>query len=151
VISKLKVSLHCQKLIYIILIFPFDDPELLKHPQVYALADEFLMDDLKILAIKNFQLMLHKLWIRDTFVDCIEEIYTTIYRNNDQMRGTVVQTAHDHLKILWEQNRFQDLVRANGDFAVDLMGKLSADIRPRGQSQGPVPGAKGFSGRRVRW
>lgn len=87
------------------------------------------MDDLKRLAVKNFHYVLHELWISDTFVDCIQEIYNTTYKNNDQMRGLVVQTAHDHLKKLWDQNRFQDLVRTNGDFAVDLMGKLSTVSR----------------------
>jgi len=102
-----------------------DDLELLKDPRVYALADEFLMDDLKKLSLENFQSVLHELWISDTFVDCIQEVYNTTYRNNDHMREIVVQTSHDHLSKLWDQNRFQDLVRENGDFAVDLMGKLS--------------------------
>jgi hypothetical protein len=38
---------------------------------------------------------------------------------------TVVQAAPEYLNKLWDKTQFQDLVRKNGDFAVDLMGKTS--------------------------
>jgi hypothetical protein len=113
------------KLPRIIVLIQADDLELLKHPRVYALADEFLMDDLKTLALQRFKLVLHGLWISDTFVDCIQEIYSTTYGADDKLRQMVVHTAQEHLKELWKKTRFQDLVRENGDFAVDLVGRLS--------------------------
>jgi hypothetical protein len=82
------------------------------------------MDDLKKLALKNSQSSSRDLWICDTFFDCIQEIYSTTYERDDQMR-TVVQAAQEYLNKLWDKTQFQDLVRKNGDFAVDLMGKTS--------------------------
>jgi len=41
------------------------------------------------------------------------------------MTATVVQATPNHLKSLCEKGTFRDLVRENGDFAVDLFGLLS--------------------------
>ncbi|KAH8800734.1 BTB/POZ protein, partial [Xylogone sp. PMI_703] len=45
-----------------------DDLELLRHPQVYALADMFRMENLKILSCQKFEQQLQQHWISDTLV-----------------------------------------------------------------------------------
>ena len=122
------VNTHNLSIVRLLILSSADDPDLLKHPRVYALADEFFIDALKDLAFKKLQSMLNELWISDTFVDCIEEVYVTTYPNSDRMRRLVVQVALQNLRKLWIKNIFQDLVRKNGDFAVDLMEKLSRSM-----------------------
>ena len=125
---KWTVNTHNFSVVRLLILSSADDLDLLKHPRVYALADEFFIDGLKDLAFKKLQSMLNELWISDTFVDCIEEVYVTTYHNSDRMRRLVVQVARQNLQKLWIKNRFQELVRENGDFAVDLIEKLSRSI-----------------------
>ncbi|OJD16640.1 hypothetical protein ACJ73_08866, partial [Blastomyces percursus] len=39
------------------------------------------------------------------------------------VKSAVVQTATKHLESLWQKKPFQDIVRGNGDFAVDMIQK----------------------------
>jgi hypothetical protein len=86
------------------------------------------MDDLKALALEKFQSLLDDLWMSDTFVDCIREIYSTTYKKDDQMRETVLGVAHEHFRQLWSKVKFRDLVRENGDFAVDFVDRFSRKL-----------------------
>ena len=95
----------------------------MKHPRVYALADMFFMEHLKALAFKSFESKLQKLWATETFIDCVQEVYDMANPLNREIKHAVVQVAWENLKTLWTKKQFQDLVRENGDFAVDLVAK----------------------------
>lgn len=99
----------------------------MKHPRVYALADYFLMSDLKEYALKRFESKIQELWISEAFVDCIRAVYTAD-EYDSRMRNAVVRVARTNIKKLWQRKRFQDLVREIGDFAVDLMAILTASV-----------------------
>ncbi|KAL2008794.1 hypothetical protein VTN00DRAFT_6988 [Thermoascus crustaceus] len=101
-----------------------DDEELMKDARVYALADYFLMTALKEYAFQRFQTKIQKLWISETFVDCILKVYRTTNDDDKRMRDSVVQVARTYVNQLWSNKRFQDLVQENGKFAVDLTATL---------------------------
>ncbi|KAL2002760.1 hypothetical protein VTN02DRAFT_6039 [Thermoascus thermophilus] len=101
-----------------------DDEELMRDARVYVLADYFFMAALKEYAFKRFQEQIEKLWISESFVDCIREVYRTTNDDDKRMRDAVVQVAYSHVKELWPNKRFQDLVQENGKFAVDLTATL---------------------------
>lgn len=101
-----------------------DDEELTRDARVYALADYFFMTALKEYAFKRFQAKIQKLWISETFVDCIREVYRTTNDDDKRMRDAVVQVARTNVNQLWSNKRFQDLVQENGKFAVDLTATL---------------------------
>ncbi|KAI9725707.1 MAG: hypothetical protein M1834_009753 [Cirrosporium novae-zelandiae] len=106
-----------------------DDIELLKHIRVYALADFFFIDELKEIACKMFKSKLQNLWVSETLVDCISEVYTTTHEEDKAMRRVVLDVVSNHLKDLWNGKVFQNLVRDNGNFAVDLVEKLNEIVR----------------------
>ena len=70
-----------------------DDIELFKHPQVFALADVFRIEELKGIACKKFE-QLQTYWFSDTFPDSIREVYS-ISNNIDSnsIRDTVVNAV----------------------------------------------------------
>ncbi|KFY42048.1 hypothetical protein V494_02644 [Pseudogymnoascus sp. VKM F-4513 (FW-928)] len=101
-----------------------DDLELLKHPRVYALADMFRMEELKTLSCKKFELQLQQHWITDAFPDCIREVYT-ISMEGSSIRKAVVDAVFSHKKALVQKRAFQEVVREVGDFAIELVLKMT--------------------------
>jgi hypothetical protein len=101
-----------------------DDPELLKHPREYALADMFRMEELKNFSCKKFKLQLRQHWITDAFLDCIRELYLTSTEGSP-IRKIVVDTVFSHRKELVQKRPFQEVIREVGDFAIDLVLKMT--------------------------
>ncbi|KAF2006466.1 hypothetical protein P154DRAFT_422103 [Amniculicola lignicola CBS 123094] len=96
-----------------------DDPALLKEPRVYALANMFLLEDLRALATVKLQQKLQELWMSDSFPECIREIYATTPESDRVMRSAVVEVAKEHVRELGKKVVFKDLIHEGGDFAVD--------------------------------
>lgn len=107
-----------------------DDDELTKDVRVYALADRFLMKELKDYTIERLEARLEDLWISEGFIDCIREVYSSTNEAHRKLRDLVARKAHSGLAKLWVKKPFQDLIREGGDFAVDLTA-LSVDNRHR--------------------
>ncbi|KAH7381197.1 hypothetical protein DE146DRAFT_278733 [Phaeosphaeria sp. MPI-PUGE-AT-0046c] len=96
-----------------------DDSALLKEPRVYALADRFLLGDLKALATAKLQKKLEELWTSQEFPDCIRQVYATTVESDRAMRSAVVEVAKEHVRELGTKVEFKDLIREGGDFAVE--------------------------------
>lgn len=92
----------------------------MKDVQVYALADFFLMEELKEFAMKRLDIALKELWLSEGFIDCIAEIYRCTNETHRKLRDLVARKAHSGLAKLWLKKSFRELVRICGDFAVDL-------------------------------
>ena len=106
------------------LTFYTDDGEFMKDAHVYMIANMFLVEELKHVAYRRFVSKLERLWISETFIDCIEDIYSGTADFDQQIKDAVAKVARDHIGDLWKKKGFQDLVRQIGDFAVDLMGMV---------------------------
>ncbi|OCK74090.1 hypothetical protein K432DRAFT_410158 [Lepidopterella palustris CBS 459.81] len=104
-----------------------EDPKLFKDPRVYALADMFFLEDLKLLALKKFQEKLKDLWRSNLFPECVREVYRSTYKRDRAMRSTVVEAAATYVRKLGTKGIFKDLIREGRDFAVDYIQKPSAE------------------------
>jgi hypothetical protein len=102
-----------------------DDPALLKDPRVYALADMFFLEDLKVLCAAKLQQKLQDLWTTDSFPECVREIYASTPNSDRTIRPVVVKVAKIHVHELGNKAIFKDLIREGGDFAVDYFEMLT--------------------------
>ncbi|KAI0534589.1 BTB/POZ domain-containing protein [Xylaria digitata] len=102
-----------------------DDNELVKDIRVYIAAEFFMLDDLKQLALQKFRLKLENLWVSESFVACIREIYASTTESEEGLRSSVVAAAFTHQAELWQRQLFRDLISDGGDFVVDLVGKYT--------------------------
>lgn len=75
-------------------------------------------------ALQNLQSKIGKLWVSETFVDCIRDVYQSTSDPNCKMRKAIVSTTRKHLEELWEKNTFRELVREGGDFVEAVMHEL---------------------------
>jgi hypothetical protein len=92
---------------------------MLKDPRVYALADMFLLEELKTLALTKMKHRLKTNWQCNIFPVCVEEIYS-ITKSSCSMRLTVAQIAAEHGKDLKKEKAFLDLLHAGGEFVIDF-------------------------------
>ncbi|KAF1952619.1 hypothetical protein CC80DRAFT_422155, partial [Byssothecium circinans] len=88
-------------------------------PCVYALANMFFLENLKVLATAKLRQKLQELWTSDSFPECIREVYATTPESDRAMRSAVVEVAKNHVRELGKKAVFTDLIREGGDFAVD--------------------------------
>ena len=82
------------------------------------------MEELKTLSCKKFELQLQQHWITDAFPDCIREVYI-ISTEGSSIRKTVVDAVFSHRKALVQKRPLQEVVREVGDFAIDLVLKMT--------------------------
>lgn len=90
---------------------------------MYQLADYFGTVGLDAYALKRFKAKAEKLWMSEGFLHCIRDVYDSTVHARCKMRATVVEITRKHLNELWK-TPLKDLVRAGGDFAVDLMDQM---------------------------
>lgn len=96
---------------------------------MYALADLFRIEELKKLSVQKFkaQMKNEKVWTGtcEAFADCIREVYTSTPDPDFLMRNAAVQVVVGHIKDLSKNKWIQDLIRDEGEFAVDLFQHIS--------------------------
>ena len=68
---------------------------MLKHSQVYKLANIFLIKKLKNLTLLHFKSQLYKLHTNGELISCIQEIYKPTNHVNFRMKDAII-------KIIWE-------------------------------------------------
>ncbi|KAK5996850.1 hypothetical protein PT974_02195 [Cladobotryum mycophilum] len=99
-----------------------DDEELVKDLRVYSLADYFIIDGLKTLALEKFKRKIREALLDDAFVDCVRNVYDATHNSDEPIRKTVVKLCYRNARILWEKKgTLQGLFHEGGDFAVELM------------------------------
>ena len=64
---------------------------MLKHFQIYELANMFLMKKLKNLVHLYFKSQLHKLHTFEELISCIQEMYELVNHVNFRMKNAVVE------------------------------------------------------------
>jgi hypothetical protein len=72
----------------------------------------------------KFEVHLQQHWISDTFFDCIREVYSAS-SDATAIRKVLVDVVSLHKEELVRKRPFQELIREVGDFAVDLVLKLT--------------------------
>ncbi|KAI0996793.1 hypothetical protein K3495_g11390 [Podosphaera aphanis] len=112
--------------------FP-DDPELLIDVRVYALADMFLIEGLKILSEVKFAKRLENCQLDAAFITCAREVYEHNRRADSEMRRVVTVNAVSKSKnvarstwgksLLDRKNmlRLKSFIGEGGEFAQDYL------------------------------
>ena len=88
----------------------------------------FFLKDLKAFALEKLKQKLKSLWMSDSFLECIQEVYTSTYEHDHAMRSVVVNAAANHVHELVSKRAFQDLLRDGGDFVVDYFKELELKV-----------------------
>lgn len=91
---------------------------------MYALADMFFLESLKLLSKTKLQEKLDKLQTCDHLPECVREIYASTHEGDYKMRSIIVQAAVSRRGELDEIDEFKDLLREGGQFVVDYVKAL---------------------------
>ena len=98
------------------------------------MADEFLLHDLKELALKRFQNKIDQLWVTDGLMACLQEVYANTLKKKDKIRQIAMRTVRSNVNDLLSRSSFRRLVAEGGELAVELVDMLStskSDPAPR--------------------
>jgi hypothetical protein len=99
-----------------------DESEYLQDPRVYALADMYFLEDLKLLSEAKFRQNLKKIEIGDGFAECVREVYATTSESDKTMRSAVVEAAVSRRSAMTGSGK--ELIYGGGDFVVDYIEAL---------------------------
>jgi hypothetical protein len=89
---------------------------------VYALADMFFIEDLKVLSETKFRQKLKGFKIDDNFVECVQEVYASTHESDEKLRSAVVEAAVSQRSTMMECGK--QLIFLGGDFVVDYFEAL---------------------------
>lgn len=94
---------------------------LLFNVKVYAIADKFEVEYLKIQAKLTFVTLAQDYWNSDEFLTATFEAYTTTPKLDRGLRDVVVAVCQKHRKELRERKGFEKLVEETPGLATDIV------------------------------
>lgn len=94
--------------------------ELIIHTKVYALAEKYLIDGLKALALRKFNEATIDHWASNDLLEAAQVVYQYTVETDRGMRDTVIQTFYGHPELL-DKEEVQDIFRTLPLLAYDLM------------------------------
>ncbi|OQE82013.1 hypothetical protein PENNAL_c0038G09757 [Penicillium nalgiovense] len=94
---------------------------LLFNVKVYAIADKFEVEYLKIQAKLTFVTLAQDYWNSDEFLTAAFEAYTTTPKLDRGLRDVVVAVCQKHRKELRERKGFEKLVEETPGLATDIV------------------------------
>ncbi|KAF9728661.1 hypothetical protein PMIN01_13489 [Paraphaeosphaeria minitans] len=101
-----------------------EDPSLIKHLRVYALADMFGVGDLKTMSMDRLKRETSERWNSDLFVASIEEVYQSGVKFPLTLRSDLLDVAAMHVHDITAKDDFRSLVYRGGDFVVEYVERL---------------------------
>lgn len=88
----------------------------------------FFLEDLKLLSVTKFQKKLKATTRSNSFIDCVQELYTCTHKGNPAMRSAVVEIVALQRETL-DRIELESLFRQGGDFVVDYLKVLEQMLR----------------------
>ncbi|KAF2085501.1 hypothetical protein K490DRAFT_67657 [Saccharata proteae CBS 121410] len=76
-----------------------DQPHLVLHAKVYAIAEKYGITGLKALAKRKYAAQLEQHWIDAEFADSIQEVYETTIDTDRGLRDLVIQAFREHPEL----------------------------------------------------
>ncbi|KAH7012273.1 uncharacterized protein B0I36DRAFT_256736 [Microdochium trichocladiopsis] len=70
------------------------------HTAMYALADKYLVPELKALAVTKFRVAARGSWSARHFLDSTQKVYTSTPETDRGMRDVVVEVFQEHIELL---------------------------------------------------
>lgn len=94
---------------------------MLFNAKVYAIADKYEVDYLKVQAKLSFALLARDHWASESFLTAAFEAYTTTPKLDRGLRDVVVTVCQKNLKALREVEGFQSLLEKTPGLATDIL------------------------------
>ncbi|KAL8684186.1 MAG: hypothetical protein Q9224_006537 [Gallowayella concinna] len=88
---------------------------------MYTIGDRYNLTGLKDIAKAKFATALPNCWNKEDFPSLIRFIYENALTEDRGLRDCLAPTLIQHKQHLRSDNKFMDLVRTHGEFAVDLL------------------------------
>ncbi|KAI1501422.1 BTB/POZ protein [Biscogniauxia marginata] len=97
--------------------------DLVTHVMVYALAKKYDIRGLKSLAIQKFEAAVEKQWLTYSFLEAVQEIYTSTTESDRELRDVVISTFYAHPDLL-DKKATQVIFKELGVLSYDLLMHL---------------------------
>lgn len=94
--------------------------ELIIHTKVYVLAEKYLIDGLKALALRKFNEAAIEHWASNDLLEATQVAYQSTVDTDKGIRDAVVRTFYKHPELL-DKEEVQDIFRTLPLLAYDLM------------------------------
>ena len=113
------------------------------HVQVYALADQYDIGELKDNVAKEFAKVLAsktKEFDMSDVLEATELLYSTTPQSDRGLRDNLIRFINKHIDDLRQRPDFEDQIRSagNGDFAVDMVSALAELKKDGNPKEGAV-------------
>jgi hypothetical protein len=94
-------------------------PELVAHARVYILAEKYLIGGLKTLALRKFTTSVHDHFNVDSFLQAMEEVYSTTLESDKGLRDIIIRTLYQQRHLL-DRKEIQVILKDLGEATFDL-------------------------------
>lgn len=81
-------------------VVPAECPELMVHTKVYALAEKYMIEGLKMLALEKFTTAATQYWESSTFLEAAREAYTSTIELERGLRDAILEVFYNHPTLL---------------------------------------------------
>lgn len=99
---------------------------------LYQLADKYAIPLLKKQSKNFFEKHIKVIWIGSDFLLAIAEAYQRTIKSDRALRGPIVKTCLEHLKVLKQKEDFKKILEEVDGFAADLVlefGQLNGSFK----------------------
>lgn len=100
---------------------PDREPNFVLHTKVYALADKYLIDGLKAVALEKFREDAKTSWSTEQFLQAAEVAYTSTQDREVGMKHFIVSIICRHKHWLLERDSVKQCLRNTPDLAYDVL------------------------------
>lgn len=114
-------------------LYKFDYPDdvgsyepLILNASMYALADRYDIEHLKTLAKEKFLDLVNRHPIDDTFTGAVFVVYNSTLPSDRGLRDCIGPKMRKHWLTLRANDTFMDVVKSNGDIAIDMADTWAA-------------------------
>ncbi|APA11806.1 hypothetical protein sscle_08g065760 [Sclerotinia sclerotiorum 1980 UF-70] len=103
---------------------------LLFNAKVYIIADKYMIPALKTLAYEKCSKSLEEHWNTPEFSAAAELLWENTPTSDIQLRDSAVATAASNIDVLLDRGEFVEFMSAHGDFAVEVLKRVTRKTYP---------------------
>jgi hypothetical protein len=105
------------------------DCNLIIHAKVYALAEQYAVEGLKVVALGKFRDEARVHWASEDFLQAAELVYTSTPEHDRGLRDVIRNTFNEHRTGLMDRENVKRYLRDVPDLAYDVLMRLyRADV-----------------------
>ncbi len=113
---------------------------LILNASMYALADRYDIEHLKTLAKEKFLDLVNRHAIDDTFTGAVYVVYNSTLPSDRGLRDCIAPKMRKNWVALRKNDTFMDVVKSNGDIAIDMVDTWAASNDNYVSNRASMPG-----------